>query len=78
MKIKIAPIIQFTSDDIIKQKYELNGIVVDEEKVSSDQIDKVLSNIEKMLINYNITKQQMNLEDIKFIIDTTKELTKKD
>lgn len=63
---------------IIKQKYELNGIVVDEEKVSSDQIDKVLSNIEKMLINYNITKQQMNLEDIKFIIDTTKELTKKD
>ena len=63
---------------IVSQKYKLNGIVVDTEKIENEQIDKIVNNIDKMLINYDILRAKLNLQEIKFIIDSTKELTKKD
>lgn len=62
---------------IVSQKYKLNGIVVDTEKIENEQVDKIVSNIDKMLINYDILRAKLNLQEIKFIIDSTKELTKK-
>ncbi len=62
--------------EMISQKYRLNGIIVDDEKISSDQIDKIIENIDKLLIYYDIINLGINLKDIKFIIDSGKELTK--
>lgn len=63
---------------IVSQKYKLNGLVVDEEKISSEQSDKIVNNIERLLINYDIKGSVINLEEVKYIIDSSKELTKKD
>lgn len=62
--------------EIISNKYRLNGILVDSEKINSDQIDKVINNVDKLLIYYDIKKLNVNLNEIKYIIDSSKELTK--
>ncbi|MBQ6284856.1 MAG: hypothetical protein IJK67_00900 [Bacilli bacterium] len=62
--------------EMITQKYKLNGIIVDEEKISGDQVDKVIESIDKLLIYYDIINLGINLKDIKFVIDSSKELTK--
>ncbi len=62
--------------EMISQKYKLNGIIVDEEKISGDQIDRVIENINKLLVYYDIKDLNINLSDIKYVIDSTKELTK--
>ncbi len=62
--------------EMISQKFKLNGIKVDEEKINSDQIDKVVYSIDKLLIHYDICNLKMDLAAIEFVIDSRKELTK--
>ncbi len=54
---------------IISDMYQLNGIVVDPEKIN-DQIDKIIENAEKILVYYDINNLQIDLNEIKYVIDS--------
>ncbi len=54
---------------IICEKYQLNGIKVDSENIG-DQIDKMINNSEKVLFYYDIKNLGINLDEIKYVINS--------
>ena len=56
-------------DKIICEKYKLNSIAITPEKMDLEQIDVLISNIHKLLLNYDIERLGLNLKDIKFLLD---------
>ena len=56
-------------DKIICEKYKLNSISITPEKMDIDQIDVLISSIEKLLLYYDINRLGLNLKDIKFLLD---------
>ena len=56
-------------DKIICEKYKLNSISITPEKMDLDQIDVLISDIHKLLLNYDINRLGLNLKDIKFLLD---------
>ena len=65
-------------DKIIYEKYKLNSIVVNLEKMELDQIDKYMDTVDKLILYYDINKLKINLSDIKFLLDTDDTLKKID
>ena len=57
---------------IIKDKYRLLNISINEENLNKDDIEKVQKNIEDLIIYYNIKKINLNIQDIDFIFKTEK------
>ncbi len=55
---------------MISEMYQLNGIIVDEDKVN-EQVDKIIEDSEKILVYYDINNLQINLDEIKFVIDSS-------
>ena len=55
---------------MISEMYQLNGIIVNEEKVS-EQVDKIIDDSDKILVYYDINNLQMDLNEIKFVIDSS-------
>lgn len=57
---------------IIKDKYRLLNISINEENLNKDDIEKVQKNIEDLIIYYNIKKINLNIQDIDFIFKAEK------
>lgn len=57
---------------IIKDKYRLLNISINEENLNKDDIEKVKKNIEDLIIYYNIKKINLNIQDIDFIFKAEK------
>jgi len=57
---------------IIKDKYRLLNISINEEDLNKDDIEKVTKNIKDLIINYNIKKINLNIQDIDFIFKAEK------
>ena len=49
--------------------YNLNGILVGEDKLDDEQIDRLIENVNKILICYDIKRLKVELKDFKFILD---------
>ena len=62
---------------MISDMYKLNGIVVDEEKLNNDQVDKIIEGVNKLIIYFDILNLEIDLSEIRYIIDATKQLTNK-
>ena len=54
---------------IISEMYTLNGILVGEDKLDDEQIDRLIENVNKILICYDIKRLKVELKDFKFILD---------
>ena len=65
-------------DKVIFEKYKLNSINVNIEKLTEDQIDKYLLSIDKLILHYDIQNLGIDLSDIKFLLDTNETLKKID
>ena len=57
---------------IIKDKYRLLNISINEEDLNKDDIEKVTKNIKDLIIYYNIKKINLNIQDIDFIFKAEK------
>lgn len=57
---------------IIKDKYRLLNISMNEEDLNKDDIEKVTKNIKDLIIYYNIKKINLNIQDIDFIFKAEK------
>lgn len=57
---------------IIKDKYRLLNISINEENLNKDDIEKVEKNIKDLIIYYNIKKINLNIQDIDFIFKAEK------
>lgn len=57
---------------IIKDKYRLLNISINEEDLNKDDIEKVEKNIKDLIIYYNIKKINLNIQDIDFIFKAEK------
>lgn len=57
---------------IIKDKYRLLNISINEENLNKDDIEKAQKNIEDLIIYYNIKKINLNIQDIDFIFKAEK------
>lgn len=57
---------------IIKDKYRLLNISINEEDLNKDDIEKVTKNIKDLIIYYNIKKIDLNIQDIDFIFKAEK------
>lgn len=57
---------------IIKDKYRLLNISINEENLNKDDIEKVEKNIKDLIIYYNIKKINLNIQDIDFIFKSEK------
>lgn len=55
---------------IICDKYQLNDITVDTESLSLDAIDKYIENIGKAILFFDIERLNIDLEGIKFLLDS--------
>ena len=53
---------------IISDMYKLNSIIVDETKITAEQIKRFIENVDKLLIYYDIYTLMINLKEIKFLI----------
>ena len=54
---------------IISEMYILNGVLVDEAKMEAETLDKLIENVYKLLICYDIKNLDINLNDFKFLLD---------
>ena len=61
---------------IISDMYKLNSLIVDETKISPDQVDRLIENVDKLLIYFDIYTLMMNLKEIKFLIEAPEVLKK--
>lgn len=57
---------------IIKDKYRLLNISINEEDLNKDDIEKVEKNIKDLIIYYNIKKINLNIQDIDFVFKAEK------
>lgn len=57
---------------IIKDKYRLLNISINEENLNKDDIEQVEKNIKDLIIYYNIKKINLNIQDIDFIFKAEK------
>lgn len=57
---------------IIKDKYRLLNISINEEDLNKDDIERVTKNIKDLIIYYNIKKINLNIQDIDFIFKAEK------
>lgn len=57
---------------IIKDKYRLLNISINEEDLNKDDIEKVTKNIKDLIIYYNIKRINLNIQDIDFIFKAEK------
>ena len=56
--------------------YKLNSIVIVEDKLGLDQIDRVIESVDKLLIYYDIYALMINLKDFRYLIDAPEALRK--
>lgn len=63
-------------DKIVMDKYSLNEIKISPENLSLDSIDKFISNVDKCILYFDVDKLKLDLEGIKFMLDSS-ELIKK-
>ena len=63
-------------DKIVCDKYKLNGINVNHDNLELDAIDKYIQTIDKAILYFNIDKLHLDLEGIKFVLDS-KDIVKK-
>ena len=61
---------------IISEMYKLNSIVIVEDKLGLDQIDRVIESVDKLLIYYDIYALMINLKDFRYLIDAPEALRK--
>ena len=61
---------------IISEKYIMNSIIVDEDKIRNNQVNQILDNVDKLLIYFDVYTLMINLKDIKFILEVPSELKK--
>ena len=61
---------------IISDMYKLNSLIVDETKISPDQVERLIENVDKLLIYFDIYTLMMNLKEIKFLIEAPEVLKK--
>ena len=61
---------------IISEMYKLNSIIVDENKLTKEQIDKFIEIVDKLLIYYDVYTLMMNLKEIKYLIQAPEALNK--
>ena len=63
-------------EKIICEKYQLNDITVDPESLNIDEIDKYIENIGKAILYFDVERLNIDLEGIKFLLDSD-EIVKK-
>ena len=61
---------------VISEKYIMNSIIVDEEKIRNNQVDQILESVDKLLIYFDVYTLMINLKDIKFLLEVPSELKK--
>ena len=61
---------------VISEMYKMNSIIVNEDKISSGQVDGLMESVDKMLIYFDIYTLMINLKDIKFLLNVPPELKK--
>ena len=54
---------------IICEKYKLNNIDLPIEKLDLSEIDNVIEDVEKLIVNFDVERIGINLEDIKYLLD---------
>ena len=57
-------------EKIIIDKYQLNDIIVNSENLDLDSIDKYISNVDKIILYYDVKRLNIDLEGIKFLLDS--------
>ena len=57
-------------DKVVCDKYKLNDLIVNHDNLTLDQIDKYIVSVDKAILFYDIDRLNINLEGIKFILDT--------
>ena len=57
-------------DKIVCDKYKLNDINVTSDNLVLDQIDKYITTVDKAILYYDVEKLNIDIEGIKFILDT--------
>ena len=63
-------------EKIICDKYQLNDIIVNQENLSLDNIDKYIESIDRAILYFDVKRLNIDLEGIKFLHDT-EEIVKK-
>jgi len=57
-------------EKIICDKYQLNSIIVNAENLSLDNIDKYIESIDKAILYYDVKRLNLDLDGIKFLLDS--------
>ena len=63
-------------EKIICDKYQLNDITVNPESLNIDEIDKYIESISKAILYFDVERLNIDLESIKFLLDSD-EIVKK-
>ena len=56
-------------DKIICEKFKLNNINIEPEKLEEDLIDKTIEDVDMLLVSYDVERVGLDLNDIKFHIE---------
>ena len=57
-------------DKIICEKYKLNNINIEVEKLALGEIDKLIVDVEKLIIKFDIERNNLDLNEIRYVLDT--------
>lgn len=63
-------------DKIIVEMYKRNSIVLSEDDISVDQIDKYLDSVNKLIVYFDVYTVMLNLKDVDFILKVPNVLKK--
>ena len=63
---------------MISERYKLNSILVNEDKLNVNGLKDLLFGVKKLLIYFDIYILMINLKDLRFLIDAPKALGKQD
>ena len=57
-------------EKIICDKYKLNSIIVNQENLNLDSIDRYINSIDKAILCFDVKRLNLDLEGIKFVLDS--------
>ena len=55
---------------IIVEKYKLNNIELNIDSLELGEIDKLIDNVEKLILSFDVERNSIDLNEIKYILDT--------